>query len=77
MIRVNTYGWFGLFPRCGALFTTRLNNIRATAEYREGKRFMNLIIVRRPFAFYLERLEAEFILPEYLEHLDSKAISKK
>ncbi|KAL5970893.1 hypothetical protein TSMEX_001369 [Taenia solium] len=77
MMRVNTYGWFGLFPRRGALFTTRLNNIRATAEYREGKRFMNLIIVRRPFAFYLERLEAEFILPEYFEHLNSRAISKR
>ncbi|KAL5109380.1 hypothetical protein TcWFU_008842 [Taenia crassiceps] len=76
MMRVNTYGWFGLFPRRGASFTTRLNNMRATAEYHEGKRFMNLIIVRRPFAFYLERLEAEFALPEFFEHLNSKAISR-
>ncbi|VDM31137.1 unnamed protein product [Hydatigera taeniaeformis] len=76
MMRVNTYGWFGLFPRRGALFAARMNNIRATAEYREGNRFMNLIIVGRPFAFYLERLEAEFALPEYFELLNSKAFLK-
>ncbi|CDS35626.1 expressed conserved protein [Echinococcus multilocularis] len=77
MMRVNTYGWFGLFPRSGALFTTQLSNIRATAEYREGNRFMSLIIAKRPFTFYLERSEAEFILPEYFEHLNSEAISRQ
>ncbi|KAM3180064.1 hypothetical protein ACTXT7_017033 [Hymenolepis weldensis] len=73
VIRVNTYGWFGVFPRQGKLFTTPMSNIRSTAGYQEGNKFIALVIGQRPFAFYLERFQAEFLLPEYFEHLISTA----
>lgn len=76
-MEVNTYGWFGLFPPRGAVFKTPLSGIRATAEHKEGHKFMNVLIRRRPFAFYLETFEAQFILPEYFEHLNSKIAERK
>ncbi|KAM7535953.1 hypothetical protein Aperf_G00000090051 [Anoplocephala perfoliata] len=77
IVQVTTYGWFGTFPRRGGLITTPISSIRATVGYREGAKFMNLLIGRRPFVFYLEHSEAEFLLPEYFEHLKSTATSSK
>lgn len=73
VIRVNTYGWFGVFPPRGKFITTPMSNIRSTAGYQEGNKFIGLVIGRRPFTFYLERFQAEFLLPEYFEHLTSTA----
>lgn len=72
LVRVSTYGSFGIFPRRGVSFDVPLESIRLASAYREGNKFMNLLIGRRLFAFYLERFEAEYILPEYFEHLNSK-----
>ncbi|VDO01237.1 unnamed protein product [Rodentolepis nana] len=71
VVRVNTYGWFGVLPPRGKLFTTPISGMRVTAGRREEQRFINLIIGRHPFTFYLERSQAQFLLPEFFEHLTS------
>lgn len=70
-VRVQTYGWFGMIPSKGQIIKTPLSTIRQNGNFKEGNKFMNLVIGKRPFSFYLERYEAEFILPEYMEHLNS------
>nr|CDS35184.2 negative elongation factor e [Hymenolepis microstoma]CUU98236.1 negative elongation factor e [Hymenolepis microstoma] len=76
VVRVNTYGWFGVFPSRGKHFTIPISSMRVTAGYQEDQKFMNLIIGRHPFIFYLERPQAQFLLPEFFEHLTSTANEK-
>ncbi|VDD79642.1 unnamed protein product [Mesocestoides corti] len=77
MVCVSTYGWFGCLPRGGAQFNVPLNSVRTARAYKEGDKFMTIFIGQRVFIFYLERFQTEFILPEFLEHLNPGVIPKK
>ncbi|VDL91266.1 unnamed protein product [Schistocephalus solidus] len=72
LLRVSTYGYFGLFPRV-ATFQVHLSQLRATAPYKEGNKFINVMITRRIFTFYVEKYEAQYLLPEFFDHLDQTA----
>lgn len=76
-LNIYTYGAFGLGPRNGVCFTTPLTHVRATTPYSKGAKFMNLEIQTHWFIFYLEKYDAEFLLPEYFEHLNDTAVKKR
>ena len=77
LMQVSTYGWFGVFPRSESTFKVPLNAIQPLSGYREGNKFMNIKIGKKPFVFYLEVFEAEFFLKEYFDHLVSISTAQK
>ncbi|VDN22118.1 unnamed protein product [Dibothriocephalus latus] len=72
MLSVSTYGYFGLFPR-EPTFQVPFSQVRSTAPYKEGNKFINIAITQRVFTFYVEKYQAEYMLPEFFDHLDRTA----
>nr|VZI50565.1 unnamed protein product [Spirometra erinaceieuropaei] len=73
LLSVSTYSYFGLFPR-ERTFQVPISQIRATAPYKEGNKFINIMITGRIFTFYVEKYEAKFFLTEFFDHLDHTAV---